>query len=80
MNLVLAGCAIAFFSVLAFWKLDTLLFMLTAGASVMTGLYWRDTYTTNWGLTMGLMLIAYSIVCLGFALGCLFKRGKTSEE
>jgi len=80
MNLVLAGCAIAFFSVLAFWKHNALMFMLAAGASLMTGLYWYDTYTNELGLGISLMLLAYSLVCFGFALGCLFWKGKPSAE
>lgn len=78
--MILAGCAVIFFSVLAFWKYNALLFMITAGASVMTGLYWRDTYTTNIGLAIGTLLVAYSLVCLGFALQCIFWKGKTREE
>ncbi len=79
MGLLLAGCAVVFFSFLAFWKYDALLFMLTAGTSVMTGFYWRDTYTNELGLSVGLMLIAYSLICLVLGIGCLFKRRRTSE-
>ena len=77
--MVIAFSAVMFFSVLAFWKYDALLFMITAGASVMTGLYWRDTYTTNIGLSIGILLIIYGLICLVFGIGCLFKRRKMGE-
>jgi len=79
MNLVLAGCAVVFFSCLAVWRYNALPFMLAAGASLMTGLYWYDTYTTELGLGIGLLLIAYSVVCLGFAMQCIFWRKKSEE-
>ena len=72
--MILAGCVVIFFSFLAFWRLSALLFMLTAGTSIMVGFYWANTYTTNTGLAIGLMLIAYSLVCLIFALRCIFWR------
>ena len=71
--------AVVFFSLLAFWKLNALLFMVAAGASLMTGFYWYDTYTNYLGLSIGLMLLAYSIVCLILAIGCLFKRRHVGE-
>lgn len=77
--MILAGCAVIFFSVLAFWRYNALLFMLAAGASLMTGLYWYDTYTNELGLAMGILLIAYSLVCLGFAMQCIFWRKPKSE-
>ena len=80
MSLVLAGSAVMFFSVLAFWKLNALLFMLAGGASLMVGLQWYDVYVTSTGLTIGLMLIGYSFVCIAFAFRCLFWRGTISEE
>lgn len=78
--MILAGCAVVFFSWVAFWKHNALMFLLAAGASLMTGFYWYDTYTNNLGLSIGILLIAYSLVCFGFALGCIFWREKTSEE
>lgn len=78
--MILAGCAVAFFSWMAFWKHNALMFMLAAGASLITGFYWYDTYTNNLGLGISLMLLAYSLVCFGFALGSLFKRERKSEE
>lgn len=68
-----------FFSWMAFWRYNALLFMLAAGASLITGLYWYDTYTNELGLAMGILLIAYSVVCLGFAAQCIFWRKKSEE-
>jgi len=80
MSLVLAGCAVVFFSALGFWRPNPLPFMLAAGASIMLGLYWYDVYTTNLGLALGLMLIAYSLVCVGFAFRCIFQKDRLREE
>lgn len=78
MSLLLTGCVVVFFSCLAFWKYNTLLFMVAYGTSLMLGLQWYDVYTTNSGLSVSLMLISYSLVCAGFAFTCIFKR--TTEE
>lgn len=57
--------------------------MLTAGASIMAGLYTPDAlkslgYST-FGVSIGLMLIGYSFVNIALAYGNLFK-GKEDEE
>lgn len=75
-----AAAVVAFFSLLAFWKNNAILFMLTAGASIMVGLQWYDVYTTDTGLAISLMLIAYSLVCIGFAFACIFRRERKVEE
>lgn len=80
MSLALAGLVVVFFSVLGFWRPNPLPFMMAAGASLMLGLYWYDVYTTNIGLTIGLMLIAYSLVCIGFAFMCIFWKDRLREE
>lgn len=67
-------------SLLAFWQYNPLLFMLVAGASMIFGLYWFDAFTTNLGLALGLMMIVYALVCVGFAFRCIFKREIPSEE
>lgn len=69
---------VALFGILAFWKLSAPLFMVAAGVSFMTGFYWYDAYTTNIGLTVGLMLAAYGLVCIGFAFRCIFWREDVS--
>lgn len=65
---------LALFSVLAFWKSNAIIFMLAGGTSIMVGLYWFDIYTTDLGLAISLMFIAYSLVCLGLAFRCIFWR------
>lgn len=70
----MAGCGVVFFSMLGFWKPNPLPFMLAAGSSIILGFYWYDVYTNNMGLTMGLMLIAYGLVCVGYAYRCIFWR------
>ena len=80
MSLVLEGSALVFFSLLAYWRPNPLPFMLAAGTSLMLGLHWYDVYVTNTGLTVGLMLIVYSFVCVAFAFRCLFWKGDISEE
>lgn len=78
--MILALAVVIFFSVMGFWRLNPLLFMLAAGSSLMLGLYWYDAFTDNLGLTIGLMLIVYSLVCAGFAFKCIFWRERPSEE
>ena len=80
MSLVLAGCAVVFFSTFAFWRKNAVLFMLTAGASIMTGLYWFDVYTTDIGLSISLMIIAYGLLCVGLAFAFIFWRQVVVEE
>jgi len=65
-------------SFLAFWRFNALLFMLLAGASLMFGFYWYDAFTTNLGLTLGLMMVAYALVCLALAFRCIFWRDRLS--
>jgi len=80
MSLILAGGALALFSLLAYWRPSALLFMLAAGASLMVGLQWHDVYETDTGLSIGILLIAYALVCIGFAFKCLFWREYKIEE
>jgi len=67
-------------SVLAFWKYTALLFMAVAGASLILGFYFYDAFTTNLGLTLGLMMLLYALACIAFAFRCLFWREKVTEE
>ena len=71
---------LVFLSVIAFWRFSASMFMLSAGAGVATGLAWYDVYTTNWGLAIGIMLMAYGLVCLGFAFRCIFWKDRLREE
>ena len=59
-------------SVLAFWRPNPILFMVMAGISIALGFNWYDVYLTNLGLTVGLMLIAFSLYCIGMAFRMLF--------
>ncbi len=70
---------LALFSVLAFWKFNSLLFMITAGVSLMVGLYWYDAYTNVTGLSISLMVIGYALVCIVFAFVLLFQIGGENE-
>jgi len=80
MSLVLAGLVVVFFSVLGFWRPNPVLFMLAAGASLIVGLYWFDTFTTNMGLAVGILLVSFALVCVGFAYRCIFWRDRLREE
>lgn len=65
---------LAVFSFIAFWKESVVVFMLAGGASMAIGLYWFDSYVSNIGLAIALMLICYSLACFGFAFKCMFTR------
>jgi hypothetical protein len=80
MSLMLALVSVALFSGLAFWKPNGLLFMLIAGGSLMLGLTWYDTYSTDLGLSVGMVMIGYALACLGFGLKCLLWRPSEDEE
>jgi len=80
LSLIMAGCAVLFFSELGFWRRTPLLFMLAGGASLMLGFHWYHVYTTPTGLTIGLMLVAYSFVCIAFAFKYIFWREYKVEE
>ena len=82
MSLVLSGAAVVFFSIMAIKvkELRPVLFMLTAGASIMLGLYWFDVYTTDVGLGISLMIILYSFMCLGAAHITLLRPSNNVKE
>lgn len=68
-------------SVLAFWKENAVLFIATSGLAIMTGLYAPDIIsgdylTTNLGISVGLMFIAYSFLCSGWAFRLMFWEDK----
>ena len=56
------------------------MFMLTGGVSVAIGMLWFDTYDSIFGLAMALMLIAYALVCFGFAYRCIFWRKRSADD
>lgn len=57
-----------FLSMLAWWKQNAILFLLTGAAAIVAGLSWRPEFPDVAGLTNGLVLVAYGIFCLGYAL------------
>lgn len=67
---------LVFFCVLAFWKNNPVLFMLAAGAALFNGIYWYDKYDSPIGLSIGLILIAFSVYCLGMAFRYIFWRSE----
>lgn len=69
-----------FFSVLSFWHLNAVLFLLTAGISVMLGLSWYNNFETSPGLTIALVLVAYGVVCICYAFRCLFIKHEGEED
>ena len=65
------------FTALAFWTRQPVLFMVTAGIALMCGLYSPDALGalsySEFGVSIGLMLILYCFTCAGFAYGNLLK-------
>ena len=65
------------FTALAYWRGNPIIYMLTAGIAIMLGLYSPDALTelgySTFGVTIGLMLITYSFVCLAYGIGNLLK-------
>lgn len=66
-----------FLSVMAFWKENAVLFMLTAAAAMLTGLYSPDIIsgsdtTAPLGIAVGLALMTYSLFCIGMAFRLIF--------
>lgn len=79
MGIAAAVFAVVFFSIMAFWRLNAVLFMLAGGSSIMLGLYWFDVYTNDMGLSISLMLFGFSFMCLGFAFKVLFFGREVKE-
>ena len=71
------------FSILAFWRGHPVLFLITAGIAIMTGLYVPDLLTggttTVLSMSLGLVIVAYSLVCVAFAYRTLFRMGRSDE-
>ncbi len=65
------------FSFMAYWRGNPTLYMVVAGLAMMCGLYSPDALRAlnyaNFGMSVGLMLIFYSFVCIGMAYANLFK-------
>jgi len=80
MSLILVGSIVVFFSLLAFWKANAILFIICGGVSLMAGLYSFDVYTSHLGLSISLMIVSYSLLCLGLAFRHIFWREDILEE
>jgi len=66
-----------FLSVLAWWWSNSVIFMITGGVAIMTGLYAPDVIspvssTSPFDITVTLSLIAYGLCCWGLAFACMF--------
>ena len=77
MSGILAFLFLALMSVLAIWSQNHVLFMIVAGLAIMTGLYAPDIIsgdyaTTPLGISIGLTMIAYSLLCCGWAFRLMF--------
>lgn len=72
--LVISCIPLALFSIIAFWKNNSLVFLITAGLSVFIGLKWFDVYTDNTGLAIGILILLYGFLCIGMAIKALFGR------
>ena len=79
-GLWMALALLALFSIIGFWKCNAVILMLTAAASIFWGIYYFDTFVTNLGLSVGIVVIAYALVCLGFAFRCIFWRDRLREN
>jgi len=73
---------ITLFTTIAFWRGNPAIFMILAGISLMAGLASPDALTglgySTYGISVGLMLIAYAFVCVALAYGNLY-RGRAQE-
>lgn len=80
-----AVALLAIFSTLAFWRPNPVLFMITAGISMILGLNAPDLITsaattTSEDLTIGLSLIIYSFLCIAYAFKVIFWDGETDGD
>ncbi|MFC2060617.1 hypothetical protein ACFLTZ_05990 [Chloroflexota bacterium] len=71
-------------SIMAFWKENSVLFMITAGLAMITGLYAPDILsgnyiTTSVGIAAGLMFVTYSFLCAAFAFKLMMWSPDDSE-
>lgn len=67
------------FSAMAMWRPNAVLFLISGGLSMMVGLSWYDTFGTNVGLSVSLMMIAFSLYCFAMAFRMLFWHGGSDE-
>lgn len=84
MALFLAFIPTILFSFLAWWKYNPILFMVTAGVSLLVGFNAPDFLstdtTTTLEVTIGLSFIAYALLCVGMAFQTIFGGAREEEE
>ena len=73
-ELLISLIVLIFFSAVALWKQNAVVFLLAAGTAIVLAFAWYDTYTTNLGLGISLMIVAYALVCMGWGFRLLFWR------
>ena len=78
--LTISMIPLIFFSVMAFWKENSVMFMLAAGVAILVGFNCYDVETSTWMLGISLVLWVYSIACLIFGLMCMFKGGRQIDS
>ena len=80
MNILFVSLAfLIIFSGLAFWKPNSVLFMINAGIALMLGLSSYDFFTDKLGLTIGLMLVVYAFFCIAMAFRMSFWEDERNE-
>jgi hypothetical protein len=72
------------FSILAFWKENHILFIITFGIAFITGMNAPNIIsgeheTTALGVSLGALLIGYALFCAAMAFRLMFWRGSESE-
>jgi len=78
-----ALAAVMGFSALGFWLKSSIVFMITSGLSIMTGLYSPRAFNalgSSFGVGIGLMLILYAFVCIALAYTYLFSKFNKKDD
>lgn len=65
------------FSVIGFWKANSIAFLLAGSTSVVMGFSIQPTDDLT--LSAGLLLFGYGIVCICLAFGCMFNKSEESK-
>lgn len=66
-------------SIIAWWRNQPVLFILSGALSLVTGLWWRSQYDSSLGMATALSLIAYWLLCWGMALRYLMRSGERTQ-
>ena len=74
-----------FFSAISFWKENHVLFLITFGIAMITGLNSPDIIaghyeTTGIGITVALCTILYGLICVAMSLRLMFWKDQGSGE